>query len=181
MRGELSSISLTFLIDIALNEDFGIIKALRIAQECKARIISLDSNRNIMSLSLKNPTYDDIKCLSRINGYVSIEPKITINLCNYKVDFLSLLRDSDLSYKRFSPLGRLLCSIELKRGAIAIWKTSKECIFMGRYLNTKRVSPPISPSSYTIIGRWTEILPIINVLLTDLNEFTQKISSYLMK
>jgi len=175
----LSSISLTFLIDIALNENFGIIKALRIAQECKANIVSLDSNRNTISLSLKDPTYDDIKCLSRIDGYVSIEPRIIINLCNHKVDLFSLLRNANLNYKRFSSLGRLICFIELKKGVVAIWKTSKECIFLGRYLNTKRVSPPISPSSYTVIGRWTEVLSIINTLLTDLNEFIQQIVSYL--
>jgi len=175
----LSSISLIFLIDIALNESFGIIKALRIAQECKAHIVSLDSNRNTISLSLKDPTYDDIKCLSRIDGYVSIEPRIIINLCNHKVDLFSLLRNTNLNYKRFSSLGRLICFIELKKGVIAIWKTSKECIFLGRYLNTKRVSPPISPSSYTVIGKWTEVLSIIDTLLSDLNEFIHQIASYL--
>lgn len=154
---------------------------MKIVRECKAHVVSLDSNRNTVSLSLKNPIYDDIKCLSGIDGYISVEPKITINLCNYNIDLFSLLRNANLNYKRFSLSGRLICYIELKNGVIAIWRTSKECIFMGRYLNTKRISLPISPSSYTIIGRWTEVLPIINALLFDLNEFIQRLSSYLVK
>ncbi len=179
--GGLPSISSTFLIDIAVNEGFGIIKAMRIAEECRARTISLDSNRNILSLSLKDPTYDDIKCLSRINGYISIELRIIINLCDHKIDIISLLRNSNLNYEHPPHSGRLICSIELENGFIAIWRTSKDCIYMGRYLNSKRISFPISPSLYTITGRWSEIMPRINLLLSDLNEFIRRTSSHFMK
>lgn len=166
------------IVDIDVDVDFGLARALRICQGCGARNITSDSIRRSISMVIVKDVEDKIRCLSIIKGFFTVDLRLVIELCN--------LDNNTLKVVGITPVprgvaGRILGYTHLDNKLCVFVKTSKKNVVIARILRSKNIPVFLEPSAYLIQAPSEEILNKVLDVLNTLKILENRLSMDIAK
>lgn len=160
------------LIDIDVDVDFGLAKALRICDSCGLKKIISDSVKHIIHTVITENIENKVKCLSSIKGFFTADLRLFMKVCKLDRNTLKSLGITVVP-KTFYEQSKVIGYTYVNNRLSIIEKTSKDNIILVRVLKSRTLPIFVEPSLYLISAPNTEIvdkvLDILNILRT-LNE-----------
>lgn len=163
-------------IDIDVDLDFGLAKAIRIAHGCGLKRLYGDSIKRVIRVFVSGDVDDKIRCLSSIKGFFTVDLRLLIELC--KTDRETLKTLGVAPTPRALP-GRIIGYAQVGGRLYMLEKTSREGTVIVRLLRTR--SPPtfVTPSLYLIQTPSSEVVGKVFEVLEALKAFGSTISGTL--
>lgn len=166
------------IIDIDVDKDFGLAKALRICQGCGVRSIISNSVKGSINIVIVRDIEDKIRCLSSIKGFFTVDLRLLIKLCN--------LDNSTLKAIGVTPTPRTISSrilgyMYIDNKPCVFMKTSKKNIVLVRVLRSKSIPIFLEPSLYLIQALSEEVVNKVLDVLNTLRMLENKLSISIAK
>ncbi|MEM4789306.1 MAG: hypothetical protein QXM55_01300 [Ignisphaera sp.] len=145
------------LVDIVVDIDFGLAKAIKICSSCGLKKTIGDSIKYTIHTVIVENIEDKLKCLSDIKGFFTVDLRLFVKLCKLDrsvLKSLGIILVPKTVYERSKTIGYTYVNSKL----CILEKTSKDNIVLIRALKTK--TPPVflEPSLYLISAPNTEIV-----------------------
>lgn len=147
--------SLQVVIDIDVDMDFGLTKALKICRECGSERLFSDSMKRIIHIVISEDVEDKISCLSSIKGFFTVDLRLFVKLCRLDPAILKALGVTIVP-KAMSK--RIIGYIHIDNRVCILEKTSRENTVMVRVIKGRTIPTILEPSLYLIHGTNNEII-----------------------
>lgn len=143
------------IVDIDVDFDFGLTRAIKICNNCGLQRFISDSIKRLIHTVILDDIESKIRCLSCIKGFFTVDIRLLQKLCSLDTNIIKILELVPLPKaitKRiigYSYIGNKIYIVE---------KTSKNNIIMIRILNLKTMPLVLEPSFYLIRAPNSEIV-----------------------
>jgi hypothetical protein len=162
------------VVDIDVDIDFGLVKALRICSQCGLRNVVSDSVKRAIHIVITDNVEEKIACLSSIKGFFIIDLRLFIELCSLDHALLKKLGINPVPRALYEQ-SRVIGYIHVDNKVCILEKTSRQGVVMVRVLKSKTLPTFIEPSHYLIQAPNT----IINEKFLESLNILKKVNSTL--
>lgn len=150
------------IIEIDVDIDFGLARALRICSECGLKQVYSDSVKRLIRLAVLEDIKEKIECLSSIKGFFTIDLRLFIKICILEN---RALRTIDITPTPKHISKRVIGYTYVKNRLCIFEKTSQANTLMVRVLNVKTLPTILEPSMYLIRGTNNDIIAKVSEAL----------------
>ncbi|MEM1525828.1 MAG: hypothetical protein QW775_01555 [Ignisphaera sp.] len=168
------------LIDIDVDLDFGLAKALRISNSCDLKKILSDSVKHVIHTVITENIEDKVKCLSSIKGFFTVDLRLFMKLCKLDRNTLKSL-GIKVAPKTFYERSKIIGYTYADNKLCIVEKTSKDNIVLVRVLKSKMLPIFVEPSLYLISAPNTEIVDKVLEILNILKTLNKRFSTNLVE
>lgn len=163
------------VVDIDVDVDFGLAKAIKICSECGLKKVVSDSVKRMIHIVLIDDVEEKIRCLSSIKGFFTIDLRLFLRLCIYDNNVLKKLGIVPIP-KVLSERSKIVGYAYVDDKICLLRKTSKQAVVMIQVLKTKSIPTFIEPSQYLIQTSNTYIYEKTLEILKVLRSFESKLA-----
>jgi len=175
------------IVDIDVDVDFGLAKALKICSQCGLKNAVGNSIKKTIHIVITDNIVEKIACLSSIKGFFTVDLRLFLEICSYNYAILKKLGVNPIP-KIFYEQSKILGYIYVDNKVSLFEKTSKQGVVIVRVLKTKSLPIFIEPSQYLIQAsnsdiyeKTVEILNILKKLQSILTPLISSVCSEIVK